>query len=248
MIRRLGLRGTLLSLCVAALLTPGSLAGQEVEPVDSTELRIRERLRRLSRPPGYDSVLFLQDSIRTAQLSGDQPVSVLSGPDSVTAQLLTIPGYSLTEYEAESANFGSRDRTLELTASEEGRARVDREGLTVEADTSITFNEATGRMRTTGEATFTPPEGDAVESVQLIYDLSEARGSAIDARTEFSQGGAQWQVRGDMPFAAPDSSYMAHARFTSCELDEPHYHFETDQIKIVGGKVMYSRDDQEAHR
>ena len=241
MTRRPGLLGTLLGSCLLAFVVPGSLSGQEVEPTDSTELRILERLRRLSRPPGYDSVLFLQDSIRTAQLAGDRPVVSVTGPDSVTAQLLAIPGYSLTEYEAESANFASEDRTLELTASEEGRARVDREGLRVEADTSITFNEATGRMRTVGDATFTPPQGDPVQSVQMIYDLSEARGSAIDARTEFSQAGATWQLRGDMPFAATDSTYMSHARFTSCELEEPHYHFESDQIKVVGGKVMVAR-------
>jgi hypothetical protein len=55
------------------------------------------------------------------------------------------------------------------------------------------------------------------------------------------QQGARWIVRGDMPFAAQDSSFMSHARFTSCDLDVPHSHFETDEIKIVGGRVLVAR-------
>ena len=50
-----------------ALLGEPVVAQQEQEQVDSAQIRIRERLRRLARPVGYDSVLFLQDSVRLAQ-------------------------------------------------------------------------------------------------------------------------------------------------------------------------------------
>ena len=111
----------------------------------------------------------------------------------------------------------------------------------VEADTSILYNEETGRLQTQGQSTFTPETGDPIESTSLIFDISEERGSAFGAETSYSEGGANWLVTGDMPFAAADSSFMSHARFTSCDLEEPHYHFETDEIKIIGGNVLVAR-------
>jgi len=220
----------------AAAQAPGP-QGQEDEQADSSRIRILERLRRLARPPGYDSVLYVQDSARLAEAAlGTRPTGTLS--DSVTAALLAMPGYTLTEYQGGAADFRAQDRVLVLQAPEEGRARVVREGMLVEADTSITFDQSSGRMHMVGNPTFTPPEGDAVQSHAMVYDLDEGRGSATDAETSYNQGGARWLVRGDMPFAAQDSSFMSHAQFTSCDLDVPHYHFETDQIKIVGGNVL----------
>ena len=211
------------------------------EQVDSTRLRVRERLQRLSRPPGFDSILYLQDSLRAAVALERRPAGTGAVRDSVAAALLRMPGFTLTEYDAASATFEAEDRILLLFAPEDGRATVTREGVALAADTAILFDDASGLLRTTGNSTFTPPEGEPVESVALIYDMNEGRGSAIDAKTSFREGGANWQVRGDMPFAAQDSTFMSHARFTSCEREEPHYHFEANEIKIVGGKVLVAR-------
>jgi len=210
------------------------------EETDSARLAILERLERLARPPGYDSVLFALDSAAMADAAAGRRAAG-TGMDSVATVLMQMPGYSLTEYEGESADFAAQSRVLVLQAPENGRARVTREGMILEADTSITFDESTGSMRTVGDATFTPPDGDPVDAVNIIYDLNQGRGSAIDARTSFGQDGADWTVRGDMPYAAQDSTFMSHAQFTSCENDEPHYHFEADEIKIVGGSVLIAR-------
>jgi hypothetical protein len=226
-----------------ALFVPGKEVHAQVtaeEEVDSARLAILERLQRLARPPGYDSVLYIQDSIQLA----DAALGIRSGGsggDAVSSALLGMPGYSLTEYAAASADFEAQARVLVLQAPEDGRARVSQEGLVIEADTSITFDEASGSMRTVGDATFTPPDGDAIDAANMIYDLNEGRGSALDAQTSLNEGGAQWIVRGDMPYAAQDSTFMSHARFTSCDHEEPHYHFETDEIKIVGGNVLVAR-------
>ena len=96
-------------------------------------------------------------------------------------------------------------------------------------------------MRTVGQATFTPPDGDPVDAAHMIYDLSQGRGTAVDANTSWNQEGTNWRVTGDMPFATQDSTFMAHAQFTSCDIEEPHYHFETDEIKIVAGNVLVAR-------
>lgn len=228
-------------LLVPALPTPGA-AQQQEQQVDSARLRVLERLRALARGPGADSLLFLQDSLALAEREeGRMRSTAGSGADSVVSALLRMPGFALTEYEGGRADFGAAERVLVLGASEGERARVRREGMEVQADTSITYSEVTGRVRTVGQSTFTPPGGEAVESVGLIYDLQGGVGSALDAKTAYSQQGATWYVTGDMPLAAQDSSFLSHARFTSCDLTDPHYHFETDQIKIVGGKVLVAR-------
>jgi hypothetical protein len=209
------------------------------QEVDSARLAIMDRLERLARPVGADSVLYVQDSVRLAEAAAGQRPG--RGSDSIASALMMLPGYSLTEYEGAEADFGAADRVLVLQAPPEGRARVTQEGLVIEADSSITFDESTGSMRTVGEATFTPPDGDPVTAANMIYDVSQGRGTAVGARTTYGDGGANWIVSGDMPYAAPDSTFMAHARFTSCEIEDPHYHFETDEIKLVGGNLMVAR-------
>ena len=211
------------------------------EQVDSTRLRVLQRLERLARAPGFDSILFLQDSIRVAEIEAGRGFGGGVSTDSVVAELMELPGFTLTEYDGGAATFEAAERVLTLIAPDGGRARVSSEGMGVEADTSILYNEETGRLQTEGQSTFTPDTGDPIESTSLIFDIGEERGSAFGAETSYSEGGANWLVTGDMPFAAADSSFMSHARFTSCDLEEPHYHFETDEIKIVGGNVLVAR-------
>ncbi len=238
--RRLGwawLVGAWLALAPAgayAQVAPG-----QREQADSARLRILERLKRLGRPLGADSILFLQDSIARAESSRNRGAS--AGADSTLAALLAMKGYALTEYEGGRADFEAGERILVLKALEGKRARVKREGMDVEADSSITYDESSGRVRTVGGTTFTPQSGDPVESQGLVYDLEGGRGSAFGAKTSYNQGGAKWLISGDMPLAGTDSSFMSHAIFTSCDLEVPHYHFEADQIKIVGRRVLVAR-------
>lgn len=251
-VRRTGLpegttRGVGLVVLVAGCLLGGGRSVAAQAPPDSTQAAVADsarmavlrRLERLGRPVGADSVLFVQDSARLAEAAaGRRPGG---GRDAVTNDLFAMPGFSLTEYEGASADFAARDRILVLQAPPSGRARVTSEGSVIEADTSIVFDEARGSLRAVGDATYTPPEGDAIDAANMVYNLGEGRGTAVGARTSFQQDGATWLVRGDMPYAAQDSSFLSHAQFTSCDREEPHYHFETDQIKIVGGNVLVAR-------
>lgn len=223
-----------------ALVPAPALAQQEPEP-DSVQERIHERLRRLARPVGADSVLFEEDSVRLAEAQAGVRPGLQSESDTVLSALSAMPGFSLTRYEGESADFVSGERILTLRAAPDGRAVVRREGIEVQADTSIVFDESTGIMRTVGMSTFTPPDNDPVDAADMVYDLNQERGSALGARTEFSEGGTRWYMSGDMPWAAQDSTFMSHARFTSCDLEEPHYHFQSDQIKVVGGRILVAR-------
>lgn len=236
---------------VGLLASPGvvhaqvrNLAAQQADSArraeaDSVRARILQRMQRLARAPGADSALFVLDSIAREEAQGGRRGG--AGNDATLAALLGMRGYAVTEYEGGRADFGAGERVLVLQAGESARARVNRDGMQVEADTSVTYNEATGLVKTVGASTFTPETGDPMESLGLIYDLQGGRGSAFGAKTSYQQGSARWLVSGDMPLAAADSSFMSHAIFTSCELDEPHYHFETDQIKIVGNRILVAR-------
>ena len=236
--RRLLSSALLLAAGLAAVPAQAQTAAQA--RADSARMRILGRIERLGRPLGSDSVLFIQDSIAQEEARGMRGGG-RAGPDSTLSALLGMKGFALTEYEGGSADFSAKDRVLVLHAEEGKRARVNREGMEVQADTSITYSEAQGRVRTVGGSTFTPPEGDPVESRGLVYDLEAGVGSASGARTSYSQSGSKWLVRGDMPLAAQDSMFMSHAIFTSCDLEVPHYHFQTDEIKIIGGRVMVAR-------
>ncbi len=224
----------------AQQLTPQQRADSlRLAEADSARARILERLKRLGRAPGADSLLFVQDSLAMAEATGNRGAS--AGPDSTLAELLGMKGYTLTEYEGGRADFEAGDRVLVLQAMEGSKARVNREGMNVEADSSITFDESTGRVRTAGATTFTPAEGNPTQTTGLIYDLEGGRGSAFNAKTTYDQGGAKWIISGDMPLASADSSFMSHSTFTSCDEVVPHYHFEADEIKIVGQNVLIAR-------
>jgi hypothetical protein len=206
---------------------------------DSARARILERLKRLGRAPGADSLLFVQDSLAREEASGNRGAS--AGPDSTLSELMRMKGYALTAYEGGRADFAAGDRVLVLKSMEGSKARVNREGMDVQADSSITFDESTGRVRTAGATIFTPSDGNPTQTTGLVYDLEGGRGSAFNAKTTYDQGGAKWIINGDMPLASADSSFMSHATFTSCDLEVPHYHFEADEIKIVGQNVLIAR-------
>ncbi len=159
----------------------------------------------------------------------------------IAAALLELPGYAHTEYEGGQADFGAKDRTLVLIAAEGAVARVRRQGEEITADSAIHFDEGKGRIHTEGqEATFSPQQGDPLTSRTLVFDLNEERGSALDATTRYT-GGGNWILHGDLPSVTPEAAFGTHTSFTSCDLEEPHYHFATDELKIVRGNILVAR-------
>ncbi len=228
---------------------PGRLSAQQRqeqagEKVDSTRLKARALLQTLARPLGADSTRYLLDSLAQARLRENRPAGTGGGGDSTLTALMKMRGYALTEYQGAEATYSTSDHTLTLIGEGgQNRASVTREGTEIQADSSITYNEGTRRLLARGNPTVTPGEGGGspVESKELIFDMNEGRGTAIDAKTTYDQAGAKWIVDGNMPWAGKDSVFMSHGSFTSCDLEVPHYHFETDQIKIIGGKVLVAR-------
>ena len=234
-------RGRLTRAFVACFVAFTAVAGTAVpasgqQLTDSLREVVRLRLERLTRALG-DSTGLLPDSL--------PPDSVLAGAarDTVLAMLLAIDGYSLAQYRAERALFEPEARLLTLTASNGNGAVLNRDGLELKADSALIFNETTGRLVTLGDtATFTPEEGDSVLTRQIIFDLNEDRATAMDAQTTTDAGMGEWIVRGDCPWVDGDVSYCHRMRFTSCENEEPHYHFVAREIKMSPGGTMVARN------
>src|SRR5690606_6177921 len=62
--------------------------------------------------------------------------------------------------------------------------------------------------------------------------------TAAGARTTIAQT-ATWFVTGEMVSAVGvDRVYASHASFTTCDLETPHYHFESDRIKVVKDRIL----------
>ncbi|MEZ4415086.1 MAG: putative LPS assembly protein LptD [Gemmatimonadota bacterium] len=224
---------------LALMLSAAPLQAQEP---DSTRIRVFERLRQLARPPGLDSALLVDDSTAAARAGrGPQARGGAAAFDSVAAELMRLSGYEVTTYEGAGATFGAADRRLSLLGAEGARPVVRRDDFELSADTAIDFDEERGLVTARGEAEFKRPGGEPLTTRQLIYDLNEDRGTALGARTVYNEG-ADWRVAGDLTSVEPGLFWGRHISFTSCELDEPHYHFATGEIKWLSDDWFVARN------
>ena len=156
--------------------------------------------------------------------------------DSIMAQLLNLEGYSATRYLADTATVQAVDRQVEL----KGNAMTERSGSTLEAR-SIRYQEGTCLVEAEGEPHLFQ-QGQVLIGASARFNTCTERGVVRDALTNFSEGGGNWFVRGNL---AVDSSrsrlYGGHAEMTSCDLPIPHYHFEAKEMKWVSKSVMVAR-------
>ncbi len=219
---------------------------------DSTRLKVLERIRR-NAAPAVDSAAADTTEADTTGAAGpftaavperqDRPpprTPLPDGADSVMRALAELSGYRVAAYRGARADFEARDRRLILSGTSEDRASFSGQGHRVDADSSITYDDVEGRIRTTGASTFTPSRGDPMESRTLIYDLRQERGTATSARTTYTEGG-EWIVEGDLDSVEEGRLFGSHTRFTSCDLEPPHSHFQASELKMVAEQVLVAR-------
>jgi lipopolysaccharide export system protein LptA len=154
--------------------------------------------------------------------------------DSMVARLRQLPGYVVTEYGAESAEYRASDGELRLL----GQAEVMRGGDRLTADTII-YRDRTDQVIAYGSPRVVGQAQELTGNI-LYYDLATRRATALGARTQITQGG-NWFVRGDVTLEEQERIYASHARFTSCDLEIPHYHFESDRIMIIRDRILVAR-------
>lgn len=230
---------------------PDTLA-QDTLAVDSTLIRLRERLQLLNRAPGADSALAeaRADSMRLlaeAATAGGGRATLMRGaapelPEGADLyqQLVFLPGYVSTDFEGQAAEYVADTERLYLYGDSTRPARVAREGEELRADSLIEFDQGRRRLEARGNPVFIPATGDEVRARILYYNLDDEVGAALEARSQWDEG-ANWIVTGDLPEIRPELAYGHDTMFTSCELDEPHYHFATEELKIVRGSVLVAR-------
>jgi len=154
--------------------------------------------------------------------------------DSVLQILRSLPGFTATEYQGLTAEYDASTGILRL----EGEAEVLRSGDRLTADTIVyreraQMVEAYGRPKVSGQA-------QELEGNVLFYDLERRRATALGARTQITEG-ATWFVTGDVSVEGANRIFGRHAHFTSCDLEIPHYHFESDQIMVIRDRILVAR-------
>jgi len=235
-----GRPGTVLPLVLLLpLLALSAVPAKGQEVADSLVQEMRLRLERLARPLGDSSGLAAADSLRQAPVRE----RMRAGADSLLQALLALPGYDVVQYQGTAVSFDARSRILTLSGTPEAEARLIRADMELAGDSALVFNEETGRLVTVGrEATYRPQQGDEVQVRRLVFDLNEERGTATGARTKTNAGAGEWIVQGDFDWVSRDVSYGHDILFTSCEEDEPHYHFVARALKMVPGGTLVARN------
>ena len=239
---RLGSWVVALALAGLAAGRPAPAAAQVVDSleqeVDSARIRVLERLRSLSKPPGVDSTLFAADST-PGQRRVAPPPPPPQAADSFMAALLALPGYSVSQYSGGEVRFNVETQRMTLLGNEDTPAQLRQDGMTVTA--ADTINVADSLIWTAGETVTDRPGEEPVRSSNIIYDRREDRGTAFDAHTTMAQG-AIWVLDGDLPAILPDTVFGHNINFTSCEETKPHYHFAAREFKAIGGSWFVARN------
>jgi Tat protein translocase TatC len=156
--------------------------------------------------------------------------------DSIISQLLDLEGYSATRYLADSARVQAVDRQVEL----KGNAMTERSGSVLEA-TAIRYQEGACTVEAQGEPHLFQA-GQVLIGASARFNTCTERGVVQDALTNFTEGGGNWFVRGNLAIDSSRSRlYGGDAELTSCDLPIPHYHFEAKEMKWVSKSVMVAR-------
>lgn len=154
--------------------------------------------------------------------------------DSLFRSLQERQGFRAIEYRGRRVELRAERREIVLRDSAQtnyGDAALRADSITYVADAE--FVTALGAIHL-----LSPDQREMSSDSVLYYDVSTLKGTVLDARTNFAQRGAEWQVRGDAVPVGSETVYVTHGQFSSCQLEEPHYHFRAGQIKMVSQNVI----------
>ncbi len=154
--------------------------------------------------------------------------------DELFRSLLELPGYQIIEYRGEEVTLRVPERVIDLTRN----AQVNY-GSDVLRAQEIRYLGELRFLRASREIELVGSQTEPVTSdSSLLYDVSGRRGTIFDARTSFGARGTNWYFQGDAIPVGQDTLYGDPGRFTSCELEVPHYAFRAGQIKAVSNDFV----------
>jgi hypothetical protein len=236
-------------------LRPGLVVAQQADTAKSSIERARERLRGL-RPMAAPDTMIASDSTRQppdrvriqpggrGQAAGRGQVPATAGGgferDSVMERLLGLEGFVATEYRGEEASFEADSGRLRLVRA----AAVAREGQSMNADSSVTYNQTTGIACGFGRPTIAGAGLQApLTSDSVCYNINARLGVAANAETSLAEG-ASWRMKGTQFYTVNDTVYSHDALFTDCDLpwEHVHYYFGAKEVKVVRNNTMVARN------
>ena len=152
-------------------------------------------------------------------------------PDSIMRALMQQPGYRPVVYRGDTLQFSSGDRSIHIRE----RASIERSGEELYAD-SVVYEGDTRYVIAYGKSKLITAKGEEIESDEgpLYYHTGRRVGTVVGGRTQWEI----WHVAGDFILEGSDTLWVRDGIFTSCELPEPHYHFEADKVKLVLGHIV----------
>ncbi|HUF25741.1 MAG TPA: putative LPS assembly protein LptD [Gemmatimonadaceae bacterium] len=168
--------------------------------------------------------------------------------DTLVRAMLARQGYVATRYCADTVMFDAANRILRLR----GRAAIERDGTVLVGD-SVVYDDSSrtlfayagpGRAVTLRD----PAQGDDIVAEWIDYDLETRTGRVGNVRTAVTSG-QRWILHADRmaiqvadsATGQPTSAFGFHGTITSCDLEEPHYHFAAREMKMVSRNIMVSR-------
>jgi len=240
---------------------PGASADTLQTRADSIRARVLERVREQTAPAVRDTLAADPVPARATTpaappvrpgtgarpgTAGQSVIPLPTGADSVMQALARLPGFTPATFEGARADYAALERQLVLWGDPSDPenmipARFYGQGVRVEADTSVAFDDLSGRVRTRGATLLTPDRGDPVRSRTLIYDVATARGTALGAETTYAEGGGEWIVRGDLDSVEDGRIYGSRTRFTSDDRPEPNSYFEASELKVIANQILVAR-------
>jgi lipopolysaccharide assembly outer membrane protein LptD (OstA) len=201
----------LLGFCVLSLAPAGALAQQGADSLQTRRDSVVSRGTG-GQPPRTDTLLSVQSP------SGIDSVVTYSAADSIV--------YLLS------------DRTMYL----HGKGSITYKELGLKAEAiDIDWNTSTLHAQgvpdtadTSGKGYIGQPEmidgGEAYDGSELSYNFRTKRGRIRSASTEIEQGFYHGDVikRVDV-----NAMFVAGGRYTTCDLEHPHYYFASPQMKVM---------------
>ncbi|KPK66117.1 MAG: hypothetical protein AMS21_03045, partial [Gemmatimonas sp. SG8_38_2] len=200
--------------------------------VQDTTRQDTTRAGRLRRVDKEEVRRAVRDTLLADSLQADSlgiPLDPFPTPDSIMQALMQQPGYQPVVYRGDTLQFSTQDRSIHIRQ----RANIDRAGDELQSDSVVYRGEYVIGY---GSSTLINAKGDEVTSEEgpLYYNTERDIGTVMGARTQWEI----WNVAGNFTLEGSDTLWVRAGHFTSCDLPEPHYRFESDKIKLVLGHIV----------
>ena len=173
-----------------------------------------------------DTLPFHSDSLRQQVDTLHIPVSkdTLDAPISYSAQdsvVLDIPTKNITLYNKAVTKY----------------KEIDLEAYNIRMDQANSLLLATYSRDTSGEMIGRPKMTQAdtkMESDSMVFNMKTQKGITVNT---FTQSGEMYVMGEKIKKISKEDYYAFHGRFTTCNLDTPHYAFRTNKMKLINKKM-----------